>query len=416
MQHLAIVGGGTAGTTLSARLAARLDRRAWAITVFDRDDAHLYQPGLLFVPFGGERRDRDVRSRRAQLAAGVELVLDEVVRIDRDARVLGLASGATRPFDLLVIASGAQLAPGAVPGLAEAYAAGVAGHFYDLPAAEALHRRLASFDGGHVVVNIAELPIKCPVAPHEFTLLLESWLRGRGLRGRTTITFATPLAGAFTKPVASAVLGDLMGRRGITVAADFALADVDPVARVAHAYDGRALAFDLLVAVPPHRGNPAVAAAGLGDEDGWLRVDRHTLQSTVDSRVFGLGDGVDVPTSKAGAVAHFQAEVLEHNLLRVMDGLPPDEHSDGHANCFIETGDGKAMLIDFNYDTEPLPGKFPLPGLGPFSLLAETEFNHWGKLGFRWVYWNLLLRGSELPLDHRMLLAGKRSAGMEGLS
>jgi sulfide:quinone oxidoreductase len=126
--------------------------------------------------------------------------------------------------------------------------------------------------------------------------------------------------------------------------------------------------------------------------------------------VFVLGDATDLPSSKAGAVAHFQADVLTDNILRAIGGRPLAPDFDGHANCFIETGHGKAMLIDFNYTTEPLPGKFPLPGIGPFTLLGESEVNHWGKLAFKWIYWNLLLAGRELPLEHRMTMAGKQVA------
>ncbi len=405
--RIAILGGGTAGTMLSSHLAHRLHERDVEIRVYDRDDAHIYQPGLLFLPFGGERLDRIVRPRKRYIAEGVELVLDEVVRVDPDRKELGLQSGAKANYDVLVVATGARLDPSAIQGLAETYAADLGAHFYDLEGSLALGRLLAGFEGGRIIVNVAEMPIKCPVAPHEMSFLLESYLRARGIREKSEIVFATPLPGAFTKPKASAVLGDMMGQRGIEVVADFNLADVDPATKKAHGYDGRELDFDLFVGIPPHRGSTMVAASGLGDADGWLPTDKHTLQSKAHPDIWALGDGTDLPTSKAGAVAHFQAEVLTENLLAHLDGRPPVQFFDGHANCFIETGDGKAMLIDFNYETEPLPGRFPLPGVGPFTLLGESELNHWGKLGFRWVYWNLLMRGRALPLDHRLMLAGK---------
>lgn len=408
MKQIAVIGGGTAGTMLSSRLAHRLPADEWTITVYDRDDKHVYQPGLLFLPFGEERLDRIVRSRRRFVDPRVGLVLDPVVRVDPDHKTLGLQSGATARYDLLVIATGARLAPDATPGFVEAMQAGVAGHFYDLEGSLALGDRLAAFEGGRIVVNVAEMPIKCPVAPHEMSFLLESWLRKRGLRAASEIVFATPLPGAFTKPKASAKLGSTMSERGIEVVADFNLADVDAAAKVAHGYDGRALPFDLFIGIPPHRGAALIRDSDLGDADGWLPTDKHTLQTKNHQDIWALGDCTDLPTSKAGAVAHFQAEVLERNILRAIDGKAPLAAFDGHANCFIETGDGKAMLIDFNYETEPLPGRFPLPGIGPFTLLGESELNHWGKLGFRWVYWNLLMAGRELPLDHRLMLAGKQ--------
>lgn len=223
MIRIAILGGGTAGTMLSSHLAHRLHDREVEIRVYDRDDAHVYQPGLLFLPFGGERLDRIVRPRKRYIAEAVELVLDEVVRVDPDRKELGLQSGAKAGYDVLVVATGARLDPSAVQGMAETHDAGLGAHFYDLEGALTLGRLLAGFEGGRIVVNVAEMPIKCPVAPHEMSFLLESCLRARGIREKSEIVFATPLPGAFTKPKASAVLGDMMGQRGIEVVADFNL-------------------------------------------------------------------------------------------------------------------------------------------------------------------------------------------------
>jgi sulfide:quinone oxidoreductase len=260
------------------------------------------------------------------------------------------------------------------------------------------------------VVNVAEMPIKCPVAPLEFLFLAEAFFTERGLRDKVEIVYTTPLEGAFTKPVASAHLGGMLAERGIGVVGDFAIAEVDGQRRVVKAYDGREEPYDLLVTIPIHGGAQVITDSKLGDLGGWMPTDKHTLAARGLDRVFVIGDATDLPASKAGAVAHFQSDVLVDNLLRAIAGRPLVPEFDGHANCFIETGHGKAMLIDFNYTTEPLPGKFPLPGLGPFTLLGESEVNHWGKLAFKWIYWNLLLAGKELPLDHRMLLAGKQVA------
>ncbi len=161
------------------------------------------------------------------------------------------------------------------------------------------------------------------------------------------------------------------------------------------------------MSIPIHGGAEVLRTSGIGDGSGWVPTDKHTLQTKAHPNVFALGDATDLPSSKAGAVAHFQAEVLTENVVAFVEGREMPQRFDGHANCFIETGFGKAMLIDFNYETEPLPGRFPLPGLGPFTLLEESAVNHWGKLGFKWVYWNLLLAGEDLPLDHRMVMAGK---------
>jgi len=204
-------------------------------------------------------------------------------------------------------------------------------------------------------------------------------------------------------------LGDLLERKNVRVVSDFSASEADPEAKVLRSYDGREVDYDLLVTVPLHGGDAAIARSGLGDDLGFVPTHPHTLQATEVENTFALGDATNLPTSKAGAVAHFQAEVLVENVLRHIEGLPPEPAFDGHANCFIETGHGKAILIDFNYDTEPLPGRFPIPGVGPFTLLEESHVNHWGKLAFRWAYWNLLVKGEELPLDHRMAMAGKWS-------
>jgi sulfide:quinone oxidoreductase len=176
------------------------------------------------------------------------------------------------------------------------------------------------------------------------------------------------------------------------------------------AYDEEEVSYDLLVTVPVNKGAEVIARSGLGDELNHVRVDKGTFLSKEHDNIFALGDAANLPTSKAGSVAHFSVDVWAENFLRYVDGLEMTERFDGHANCFIESGHGKGLLIDFNYDTEPLPGKYPLPGIGPFSLLQESEMNHWGKLLFRWMYWNILLRGREMPLPVLMSMAGKWSS------
>lgn len=405
MKRIVILGAGTGGTLLGNKLARALPD--WSVHLIDRDDAHLYQPGLLFVPFGGYRPDELLRSRRSLVDARVQLTLGEVDRIDPGHKQVVLQGGERIGYDILVVASGSRIAPEATAGLTDGGWQQTAFEFYTLPGAVALRDRLARFEGGRLVLNVAEMPIKCPVAPLEFLFLADAFFTGRGMRDKVELVYATPLEGAFTKPKASALLGDLLARRGISVVADFSLSEVDGGRRQIRAFDGRAVDYDLLVSIPLHAGSEAIARSGLGDAGGWFPTDKHTLQSKGFADIFAIGDATDLPASKAGAVAHFQGDVLLANILRHVAGQPALPDFDGHANCFIETGYGKAMLIDFNYTTEPLPGRFPLPALGPFTLLEESAANHWGKLGFKWLYWNVLLAGKELPLDHRMLMAGK---------
>jgi sulfide:quinone oxidoreductase len=409
MKNVVILGAGTGGTMMANKLARALPEAAWRITVVDRDTDHLYQPGLLFLPFGQIRDDELVRPRKSLLDPRVTLVLADTDRVDPAAQVVALRDGTRLPFDLLVVASGTRIMPEQIPGLMAHGWLRNAFDFYTLEGARALRDALARFEGGKVVIHIAEMPIKCPVAPLEFAFLADAFFTQRGMRSKVQMTYVTPLEGAFTKPRASAAFGSMMQSRGIQVVGDFSVQNVDAERRTLTAFDGRTEDCDLLVTIPPHAGAQVISDSQLGDANGFFPTHKHTLQSQHFPHVFALGDATDLPASKAGAVAHFQSEVLLENMLRFIRGQEPEPAFDGHANCFIETGHGKAMLIDFNYNTEPLPGRFPLPGVGPFTLLEESRVNHWGKLGFKWVYWNILMRGEELPMDHRMVMAGKWS-------
>lgn len=406
MKRIVILGGGTAGTMMANRLV-RTVPDGWKVIVVDRDDVHVYQPGLLFLPFGTYRKAETIKSRRALIDPRVEVRLSGIDRVAPDEKVVALADGSRLSYDLLVVATGSRILPEQTPGLTGEGWGKTAFDFYTLEGALRLRDALERFQGGRFVLNVAEMPIKCPVAPLEMLFLADAYFTERGIRDQVEIVYATPLEGAFTKPRASAALGDMLGRRRISVTGDFSVSEVDGAKKVLKGFDGREVPYDLLVSIPVHGGAEAMTRSGLGDAGGWVPTDKHTLRSKAFEDVFVLGDATDLPASKAGAVAHFQSEVLHENVLRHIDGRPLLPAFDGHANCFIETGFGKAMLIDFNYTTEPLPGRFPLPGIGPFTLLEESETNHWGKLAFKWVYWNLLLAGKDLPLDHRMLMAGK---------
>lgn len=408
MKRILILGAGTAGTMMANRLARTLDT-SWNITLLDRDDVHVYQPGLLFLPFGTYRDDELTKPRGALVDPRVTFRLAEIDRIAVAENRVTLAGGESISYDFLLLTTGSRIMPESTTGLAGEGWQKTAFDFYTLDGAKALRRALADFKGGRLVLNVAEMPIKCPVAPLEFLFLADAYFTQRGMRDKVEIIYATPLEGAFTKPVASRYLGDMLTRRGIAVIGDFAASEVSGSKRQLTAYDGRSLDYDMLVSIPIHSGAEVITASGLGDAGGWIPTHRNLLTVDGTTNVFAIGDATNLPSSKAGAVAHFQAEVLTDNLLAAIDNRPMTASFDGHANCFIETGFGKAMLIDFNYTTEPLPGKFPLPGIGPFSLLEETAMNHWGKLAFKWIYWNALVAGKDLPLEHHMQMAGKRA-------
>jgi sulfide:quinone oxidoreductase len=281
--------------------------------------------------------------------------------------------------------------------------------FYTLEGALALHAALAPWQGGDLVVHLTEMPIKCPVAPLEFCFLLDWWLARQGLREKTNLVYVTPMSGAFTRHNCSVALGHLLTDKHIHMHTDFALKQVDAERNRLQSYDGREVGYDLLVTIPTNMGDAVIERSGLGDDLRFVPVNKHTLQAKVKENIFVIGDASDAPVSKAGSVAHFQAEVLTKNIRRYIAGQDLLPEYDGHANCFIESGYGKAILIDFNYEVEPVAGRFPLPILGPLPLLKESRLNHWGKLALKWIYWHVLLRGWPLPLiSARMQTAGKK--------
>ena len=405
MKRLVILGAGTAGTMAANKLAKHLGDE-WKITMVDQHQTHYYQPGYLFIPFGAYTPDEVVKPTKQYVPDGVDLItatIDQVVPAEN--KVL-LEGGQELPYDYLIIATGTTPRPDQTPGMEEGLGDNVH-EFYTFEGTTALGEKLKTWEGGKMVVQICEMPIKCPVAPLEFTFLADAFFEEKGMRDKVEITYVTPLEGAFTKPVASKHLGDMLETRHIALEPDFMIESVDSEEGKIVSFDEREVPFDLLVTIPVNMGADFIAKSGLGDDLNYVPVDPHTLLSKEYDNIFALGDASDIPASKAGSVAHFAIDLFEKNFLEHIQGLPMTEAFDGHANCFIESGHGKGLLIDFNYDTEPLPGKYPLPGIGPFSLLKETELNHWGKLMFRWMYWNILLPGKELPLPALMSMAGK---------
>jgi sulfide:quinone oxidoreductase len=406
-RRVAILGGGTGGTIAANRLRRLLDDDV-TITVVDQDDDHVYQPGLLFVPFGAAAAEDIVRPRARQLRDGVEFRNAGVNRVDIDANTVELADGGTLDYDVLVVASGARLLPGETAGLTGAGWRERVFTFYDLPGATALAGALERFRGGRLVVNVVDLPIKCPVAPLEFCFLADWFFRERGIRDDVELTYVTPLDSAFTKPVAAEALGGLLAEKRIELVTEFNTGMVDGQAGRLVSFDDREVPFDLGVVVPLHGGAAFVdRSPGLGDELAFVPTDPHTLQSTVRPNIFAIGDAASIPTSKAGSVTHFEGEVLAGNVVRFLHGEPLHAGFDGHTNCFIESGFGKALLIDFNYETEPLAGRYP--GAVGLPLLRESRLNHLGKLMFAWLYWHSLLPGRDIPgISTRMPTAGKR--------
>jgi sulfide:quinone oxidoreductase len=410
-KRIVVLGGGTGGTLAANRLRRLLDRDAAEITVIDPDDAHLYQPGLLFVPFGLTRPASLIRPRAQQFRDGVTFLRAAVDRVDLDSDEVVLAGREPVRYDVLIVATGARLIPEETEGLTGPGWLENVFTFYSFDGAVALERALSRFTGGRLAVAVMDMPVKCPVAPLEFCFLADAYFRKRGIRGEVELTYVTPLDGAFTKPVASRELGGLLKDKGVSLVTEFNTGEVDGAGGRLISYDGREVPFDLAVVIPLHGGQAYVERSpGLGDELGFVPTDPGTLQSRVRPNVFVIGDAADIPASKAGSVAHFEGEVLARNVTRYLAGQPLDAGFDGHTNCFIESGSGKALLIDFNYDTEPLTGHFPGPAGLP--LLRQSRLNHLGKLAFGWLYWHVLLPGREIPaVRSPMPAAGKHRPG-----
>ncbi|MEZ6125982.1 MAG: FAD/NAD(P)-binding oxidoreductase [Planctomycetaceae bacterium] len=394
-KQLLILGAGTAGTMMANHLRKKLPGD-WSVTVVDRSEQHLYQPGLLFLPFGIYSESQIVRPTRNFLKSGIQFVHDEVAQVEADQNQVQLKSGTTLSYDVLIVATGCRTAPEETEGMLGAEWRKSIFDFYTLDGARQLQTALKSFSGGRLVIHINEMPIKCPVAPLEFCFLADWYFHQRGIRDKVELTYVTPLSGAFTKPEAARTLGHMLTDKKINLVTDFAAEKIDADTKTLVCYDGREVPFDLLVTTPTNMGDMAIRNSGMGDDLDFIATHKHTLQSLNFPNVFVLGDATNLPSSKAGSVAHFQAETLTDNILRHVNGQPLKEEFDGHSNCFIESGFGKALLIDFNYTIDPHQGRFPF-WFGPLKLLHESRLNHWGKLAFRWIYWYLLLPARWIP-------------------
>jgi sulfide:quinone oxidoreductase len=397
MKHVVILGAGTAGTMMANHLHHQLKHPDWEITIIDEREEHHYQPGYLFLPFDIYAPEDIIKTIEEFIPKDVKLVKNKINRILPDVNKIELTGGDEIAYDILIIATGAKIAPEETEGMKGDEWQKSVFDFYTFEGALALRNKLRDWEGGKLVVHITEMPIKCPVAPLEFAFLADSFFKHKHMRDKVEITYVTPLSGAFTKPKATEALEHLLHEKGINIEPDFAIEKVDNERKEIVDYGGKIIPFDLLVTVPTNKGDELMERSGMGDDLNYVPTNKATLQSKDYANIFVLGDASNIPASKAGSVAHFEAEILTENILRFVHGEPLKEEFDGHANCFIETGNGKALLIDFNYTHEPVEGSFPFPGIGPLRLLKESRMNHMGKLAFRWIYWNVLLKGTHIP-------------------
>ncbi|MFC5279231.1 NAD(P)/FAD-dependent oxidoreductase [Halorubrum rubrum] len=378
-ERVVIVGGGTAGSVLANNLAEEVDTAidtgdVEVVLVNDRKD-HVYKPTWLYVPFGEKTPEDAKRPLDDLIDRRVDLLIDRVDGIDTESKTVSFDGGrGPLAYDHLVLAMGAQVVPEETPGLAEG-----GHHFYGPEAAEELREELAEFTDGHLVVSVVGVPHMCPVAPLEFPLMADTWLRERGLREDVDITYTYPINRPHGIQSVADWVGPLMEERDIGVETFFNPERVDPDEQSVHTVEGRELSYDLLVSIPPHDGSDIVREAGLGD-DGWVDVDPATLEATNAEDVYALGDIAELPTSKAGSAAHYAATSLAGRLASAVRGQRPTTEYDGKTVCFIESGEGEATYIAFDYDAEPTPK-------------PPSKLIHWSKLGYNRSYW-LTARGA----------------------
>ncbi len=408
-KKIIILGAGTAGTIIANKLSKELNSNFWEITILDKEQKHYYQPGFLFLPFDRYTPEQIVKKIDSFIPKNVNLLTEDVHQIVPTDNKILLSNSTVLQYDILVVATGSQIAPQEIQGMKGTEWYKSIFDFYTFEGALQLRNKLRTWEGGKLVVHICEMPIKCPVAPLEFAFLADEFFRNKKMRDKVEITYVTPMSGAFTKPVAAKELKYLLDSKNIKIVADFNIEKVDTDKHQIVDYGDRTVDYNLLVTVPTNMGDDLIFRSDMGDDLNFVPTDKNTLQSKIKENIFVIGDATDIPASKAGAVAHFEADIVTDNILKFIEGKPLKHDFDGHSNCFIETGNGKALLIDFNYDQEPVKGTFPIPGIGPLRLLKENRMNHWGKLAFRWIYWNILIKGRPIPfVTSKMKKAGKQ--------
>lgn len=371
--RVVVLGGGVGGTLVANLLKKELKRDA-TVTVVDGTGMHLYQPGFLYVALDQANALWLTRDERTLLRKDVELVVEKATKIDPVAQTVALERGAPIAYDYLVLATGARLDREAVPGYAGTH------DFYSLEGALRLREELRRFAGGRIKLGVAGIPYKCPPAPVEFVLMLDEYLRKRGLREKSSVTLMSPLNRAFTIESASKLVQPIFDRQGIELQTFFNVESVDASRGVVTSIEGDEAEYDLLVLVPPHRGSPVIEASGLGDAGGWIPTDRNTLQHRSHERIFAIGDATDLPISKSGSTAHFEAPVVASRIASLVHGTAPKTAYEGRVMCFLETGGGRATSLRFDYAHPPTP---PQP----------SRLWHWAKWAFNRAYWVTVPQG-----------------------
>jgi sulfide:quinone oxidoreductase len=386
MARVVIVGSGDGGTFTANLLASELRDEirlgSVALQLVGEHLVHPFQPGNLDIAFKGAAPEKYVRDEADLLRKGVEFLHDPAAKIDLTARSVTTKSGAVLHFDFLVIATGAVADPSMVPGLAEG-----ALNFHTGPGdSHRIWESLQTFKGGTIVVAIAGAPHKCPPSPNEAAFMLDEFFRKRGTRDRVKIRFLTPYPRPYPAEKVSRVVEPLFEERGIEVNTFFNVDSVDPSQKKIYSLEGESFDYDLLVAIPPHRGADVVIASGIGDTDGYVPTERGTMRVKGQQGVYAIGDATDIPISKSGVVAHLQSVVVAHNIVSEVRGANDILEYNGRINCPMEVGQRRAIFVSATY-TSPPSDQTP-------SMVKYIE-----KRSFAMIYWRALNGSLERVFD-----------------
>ncbi len=370
-----IVGGGPGGCMTANRLAKatrdKIREGQLEITLLSNSPSHIYEAGFLFMSLDLKNSEQFTREQRTLLDPVVNLMIDPAVKIDVQKRKVTGKSGREYGYDILLIATGSEIRPDITPGLKEG------GHdFYTLEGTTKLRDRLVDFQGGKILCAV-EMPHKCPVSFLEILFMLDDYYRHKGIRNKVELAYTYPFGAIHQKPEVAKFTQPLLDKCGIKYHTAFGVSKVDPEDRRVFSKDGKELAYDLLIAIPTHRAPRVIFESGLGDAQGWIDVDPRTLKMTEAENVYVIGDATNLHlkgVSKAGSAAHYQSEIIAHNIAQELKGLRPNGFYNGKVFCFIETSLNEATCIQFDYTTPPTPPP-------PSTLL------HWFKLSFNELYW-----------------------------
>ena len=366
-----IVGGGIAGTIvangLCRNLGPEIKRNEINLRMLGATENHMYQPGLLYLPFGKFRERELFREQRKVLDDRVIFDVDPVSKIEVDTNSLATESGKSYEYDYLVIATGSRIRPDTIPGMEEG-----AHWFYDLKGARKLRQTLQDFDGGRIVINV-NAPHKCPVAPIEVSFMVYDFLKERDLLDKSEITYTYPIGRLHgLEPVANWIQPEF-DKFGIKYETFFNAKQIDSQKKTVETEEGESHPYDLLITIPPHSGSQVIEDSGLG-AGGWIPTERDTLLREGSTNVFVVGDTTNLPISKAGSTAHFEADTTIENMTSLLTEGHWAKNYDGKVFCFIETGFKKGTYICFNYDNPP-------------KVETPSQMIHWAKLGYNRLYW-----------------------------